>query len=86
MDKVIIRKLNQIKNSDGDIYHVFKKTDKEFKDFGEAYFSFINQGCIKGWKKHKEMTLNLVVPIGKVKFVIYCDLYHGILFYCKIHL
>ena len=37
--------------------------------FGEIYFSNINSLCIKAWKKHKIMTLNLIVPIGKVRFV-----------------
>ena len=27
--------------------------------------------AVKAWKKHKIMTLNLLVPIGKVKFVFY---------------
>ena len=26
---------------------------------------------IKGWKLHKKMTLNLLVPNGKIRFVIY---------------
>ena len=33
------------------------------------YFSWINKNSIKAWKKHTKMTLNLVVPLGKVKFV-----------------
>ena len=28
---------------------------------------------IKGWNRHKEMTLNLVVPMGSVTFIIYDD-------------
>ena len=41
--------------------------------FGEAYFSTINNLDIKGWNKHNKMTLNLIVPFGCVKFVIYDD-------------
>lgn len=37
--------------------------------FGELYFSFIEHGSIKGWKRHNRMTSNLIVPIGVVKFV-----------------
>ncbi|MBD3840069.1 MAG: WxcM-like domain-containing protein, partial [Epsilonproteobacteria bacterium] len=48
-----------------------KKSDDGFCGFGEAYFSTINQDDIKGWKKHTEMTLNLVVPVGEIKFVVY---------------
>ena len=50
-----------------------KKSDNGFDGFGEAYFSTIYKNDIKGWKKHTEMTLNLVVPIGEIEFVIYND-------------
>jgi dTDP-4-dehydrorhamnose 3,5-epimerase len=71
MDKIILSPLNQIYNSKGSIFHVIKKSDDQFNGFGEAYFSFINKGEIKGWKKHKKMTLNLVVPFGEIEFTIY---------------
>ncbi|MEQ3421209.1 dTDP-4-dehydrorhamnose 3,5-epimerase, partial [Phocaeicola vulgatus] len=35
--------------------------------------SQIEHGAAKGWKRHNRMTLNLVVPVGAVKFVIYDD-------------
>ncbi|MDN3683999.1 dTDP-4-dehydrorhamnose 3,5-epimerase family protein [Vibrio sinaloensis] len=38
-----------------------------------VFFSEVNFGEIKGWKKHTEMVLNLVVPAGKIKFVAYDD-------------
>ena len=28
---------------------------------------------IKAWKRHREMTLNLVVPHGEVRFILYDD-------------
>jgi dTDP-4-dehydrorhamnose 3,5-epimerase len=71
MDGVGLTPLKQIKHPLGDLYHAIKKSDKDFSGFGEAYFSTVNKGCTKGWKKHTEMVLNLIVPIGEVKFVIY---------------
>lgn len=71
MDGVILTPLKQIYHPKGDVFHVMKKSDFGFEGFGEAYFSTINQGDIKGWKKHTRMTLNLVVPIGEIEFVIY---------------
>ena len=71
MDGVILTPLKQIYNPKGDIFHAMKKSDHGFDGFGEAYFSTINQGEIKGWKKHTKMTLNLVVPVGEIEFVIY---------------
>ena len=46
---------------------------KSFSGFGEAYFSKIDYNKIKGWTIHKEMTLNLIVPLGQVMFVIFDD-------------
>jgi len=70
---VIITPLKRIVNPKGDILHAIKKTDKGYLGFGEAYFSTVNFNDIKGWKRHREMTLNLVVPVGAIKFVIYDD-------------
>jgi dTDP-4-dehydrorhamnose 3,5-epimerase len=33
----------------------------------------VNPGAIKGWKRHRAMTCNFVVPSGKIKVVIYDD-------------
>ena len=71
MDGIILTPLKQISHFKGDIYHAMKVSDDGFRGFGEAYFSHINQGEIKGWKKHTEMTLNLVVVVGEVEFVVH---------------
>ena len=56
----------------GDVLHAMKDTDDGYSGFGEAYFSSIESKSIKAWKMHKNMVLNLVVPVGEVKFV-FCD-------------
>jgi dTDP-4-dehydrorhamnose 3,5-epimerase len=71
VDGVTLTPLKQIYNPKGYVFHAMKKSDGGFSGFGEAYFSTINQNDIKGWKKHTEMTLNLVVVSGEVEFVIY---------------
>jgi len=71
MDGVILTPLKQIHNPKGDIFHAMKKSDDGFDGFGEAYFSTIHKDDTKGWKKHTKMTLNLVVPMGAIKFVVY---------------
>lgn len=77
MDKVIdgvfYTNLKQIYNPKGDVFHAMKQSDVGFNGFGEVYFSSIHYGDIKPWKKHLHMTLNLVVPIGCIRFVIYDD-------------
>ena len=58
----------------GDVLHAIKSSDNEFVGFGEAYFSLIKNKMIKGWKKHNVMTMNVIVPVGEVKFVFYDNL------------
>jgi dTDP-4-dehydrorhamnose 3,5-epimerase len=70
---VTLTKLKKIFHPQGNIFHAMKKSDDGFSGFGEAYFSTIKSGEIKPWKKHTKMTLNLVVPMGKIRFVIYDD-------------
>ena len=52
----------------GDVYHGMKHEDPGFSGFGEIYYSTVHQGSIKAWKKHNKMTLNLMVPVGRVLF------------------
>jgi dTDP-4-dehydrorhamnose 3,5-epimerase len=73
MDGVTLTPLKQITHPKGNIFHAMKASDDGFSGFGEAYFSTVNQGEVKGWKKHTEMTLNLVVVIGEIEFVVYDD-------------
>ena len=46
-------KIKPISNPKGDIYHALKRSDKSFRDFGEAYFTSIKKLEVKGWKKTK---------------------------------
>jgi dTDP-4-dehydrorhamnose 3,5-epimerase len=73
MEGVLLTPLKQIYHPKGDIFHGLKKSDPGFSDFGEAYFSSVHSGDVKPWKKHLRMTLNLVVPVGKIRFVMYDD-------------
>jgi dTDP-4-dehydrorhamnose 3,5-epimerase len=71
IDGVQLTALKIINLENGDVLHGMKKNDLGFNGFGEAYFSEIKYNKIKAWKRHSSMTLNLVVPSGKVRFVIY---------------
>ena len=68
---IIVTPLNRIQTLGGDVMHALKSSDNGFKGFGEVYFSWIENGAIKAWKCHQRMTLNLVVPVGKVRIVFY---------------
>ena len=73
IDGVYCTKLNIISTPGGDVLHAMKNIDNGFVDFGEAYFSEIEFDKVKAWKRHTKMTLNLVVPIGRIKFVLFDD-------------
>ena len=68
---VVITNLNIINTPGGNVKHAMKKSDNGFEGFGEAYFSNIDKDAIKAWKRHKKMTLNLIVPLGKIRFVLF---------------
>jgi dTDP-4-dehydrorhamnose 3,5-epimerase len=73
IDGVTLIPLKIIKGDKGNVMHALKSEEESFKTFGEAYFSTIHYNEIKGWKKHHQMILNIVVPVGKIKFVIFDD-------------
>jgi dTDP-4-dehydrorhamnose 3,5-epimerase len=58
---------------DGDVLHGIRADSPGFCGFGEAYFSTVGLRRIKAWKRHRLMTLNIIVPIGEVRFVIHDD-------------
>lgn len=73
MDSVELTPLKRISHPKGDIYHALKANEANFFGFGEAYFTTIHSGEIKGWKKHLRMTMNLIVPVGNVRFYLRND-------------
>lgn len=62
--------LKRIATSGGDVLHGMKRGEAGYAGFGEVYFSWVAKNAVKGWKRHREMTLNLIVPIGTVRFVL----------------
>ena len=71
LDDILITPLKRIPNVGGDVMHGLKKSDNGFNGFGEVYFSWVEQGAIKAWKCHQRITLNLLVPLGEVRFVFF---------------
>lgn len=64
--------LRRIPTPGGEVMHALKATDQSFAGFGEAYFSTVDFRAIKGWKAHRKMTMNVVVPYGKIQISV-CD-------------
>jgi len=69
MDEVTLIQLNKIHGEKGSVFHIIKEHDFMIK---EVYLSSVKKGVTKGWKKHNQMTLNLVVVKGNVKFSVLC--------------
>jgi dTDP-4-dehydrorhamnose 3,5-epimerase len=71
IDGVIVVPLRRIPDERGTIYHMLKRTDPYFSRFGEIYFSTVYPGVVKGWHRHKNMTLHYACIQGRVKLVIF---------------
>lgn len=74
---IFLTPLARIETPGGDVLHALKSIDMGFCGFGEAYFSWVEAGAIKAWKRHNRMTMNLVVPVGCVRFVFHGTDSHG---------
>jgi len=68
VNQILLTPLKRIQVSGGDVLHGMKCSDPGYVDFGEAYFSIVEAGFIKAWKRHLRMTLNIIVPFGSVFF------------------
>ena len=69
LDEILITPLSQIYVLGGDVFHALKAGDAGYSGFGEAYFSSVDYQAVKAWKRHKKMVMNLIVPVGNVRFV-----------------
>ena len=63
--------LRRIPDERGTIYHMLKRTDPHFVEFGEIYFTSIYRDVIKGWHRHQYLTLNYACIWGRIKLVLY---------------
>jgi dTDP-4-dehydrorhamnose 3,5-epimerase len=73
IEGVMVTPLKIINVPGGDVLHAMKSSDPGYDGFGEAYFSTVELGATKAWKRHQKMTLNLVVPVGSVRFILFDD-------------
>lgn len=65
--------LKRVPDERGTIFHMLKRTDPHFVEFGEIYFSSVYRGVVKGWHRHRDMTLNYACVFGRLKVVVYDD-------------
>jgi dTDP-4-dehydrorhamnose 3,5-epimerase len=65
--------LRIIPDDRGSVMHMIRADSPHFAGFGEIYFSTVARGAVKGWKRHTRMTLNLAVPVGRIRLVAFDD-------------
>jgi len=65
--------LSRIPDERGTIHHMLRSDDPHFLGFGEIYFTTVYRDAIKGWHRHRDMTLNYAVPHGRIKLVLFDD-------------
>lgn len=70
---VTVRPLKQIADERGRIMHMLRRDDPWFSTFGEIYFSVVNPQFVKGWHRHRIMTLNYAVVTGNILLALYDD-------------
>ena len=73
IEGVVVKKLTQIVDERGKVMHMLRADWPIFSKFGEVYFSVVNPGVVKAWKKHYKMIQHFAVPVGNIRLVIYDD-------------
>lgn len=70
---VEIHSLRVIEDERGAVMHMLRSDAPWFTAFGEVYFSRVNAGAVKAWKRHREMTQHFAVPAGRIRLVLFDD-------------
>ena len=71
MDGVLLTKLARVPTPKGEVRHGLRATDPGFSGFGEVYFTAVLPDALKGWKRHRLMTMNLIIVAGTVQFIVH---------------
>ncbi len=70
IDDVMVTPLKIIADARGAVMHMLRADAPHFAGFGEIYFSIVNPGAVKAWKRHRDMTLNLCCVSGAIRLVV----------------
>lgn len=73
VDGAQLTELKQIAAEGGPVLHMMRGDSPRFTSFGEVYFSEVLPGHVKAWKRHSLMTQHFVVPVGRVRVVLFDD-------------
>ena len=68
---VFVRPLQILPDERGAVMHMLRADAPHFERFGEIYFSVVNPGAIKAWRRHRSTVTNIAVPVGAIRLVMY---------------
>lgn len=66
----LISNVEVVQGSETSVIRFMQSSDEGYEGFGEAYFSLVPYGVERYWKIHRNATCNLLVPSGRVVFVV----------------
>jgi dTDP-4-dehydrorhamnose 3,5-epimerase len=66
-----VHALRVIEDARGAVMHMVRADADWFDGFGEVYFSEVQPGVVKAWKRHLRITQRFAVPVGRMRLVIY---------------
>lgn len=73
IEGVALEDLKVIPTPGGPVLHMLRSDSPLFTRFGELYFSEVEPGHVKAWKRHTRQTQYFAVPTGMLKVVLYDD-------------
>lgn len=68
---VLTLDLGVIPTEGGPVLHMLRSDSPLFTRFGELYFSEVEPGAVKAWKRHTRQTQHFAVPAGRMQVVIH---------------
>lgn len=71
IEGVITEPLLQFPDDRGRVMRMLRADSPGFEGFGEIYFSTVNPGKVKAWKRHIRMTQRFAVPVGRIRLVLH---------------
>lgn len=76
MDEIagaVLAELSVIPTPGGPVLHMLKADSPLYMGLGEVYFSEVEPGAVKAWKRHLRMTQHFAVPVGLMKIALHDD-------------
>ena len=63
--------LREISTDGGAVLHMLRADSPVYQGFGEVYFSEVQPGAVRAWKKHTAQCQHFAVPVGLLRVVLY---------------